>query len=305
MADEPLHCATHPGVRAAWECDGCRRRLCPECAEAVEVGRGVTVVSCCACGGSAQPLTVPGADEPFPSSVRHLLSVPVGALGLGVLGVLAAVAGWLAEDGTRARWLLVAWCVPAACIAVAIVRATAERPAPGEPSVRVAIGSGLLWPGLRLAVLGIPALLLAPLLGTTGRLGLALGVGAVAPLVLARVAAGASLLSIVDPRWHWRAARALGRDALLAQLLSAFVVSAAAWLWAAAGEGAGEVPALWGRVAGTVAALGLLLVPQLAGLLVRAHAEALGVELQTRGRRLAWPGAVPRSSRGLGPPSQT
>jgi hypothetical protein len=135
-----LHCSTHPGARAAWACDGCRRQLCPECAEALEAGRGVTVVACRECGGSTQPLTVPGSDQSFPSSVRHLLAVPVGAGGVAVLLALAVVAGWLAHDGAGARWFLVPWSVPAACLAVAIVRAQAE-----------ALGVGLQFRGRRLA----------------------------------------------------------------------------------------------------------------------------------------------------------
>lgn len=55
-------------------------------------------------------------------------------------------------------------------------------------------------------------------------------------------------------------------------------------------------------VAATLAAFALFLVPQLAGLLVRAHAEALGFELQDRGERLAWPEAVPQHRRTLAPP---
>jgi hypothetical protein len=247
----------------------------------------------------AQPLTVPGAEESFASSVRQVLAVPVGAGGLAVLVGLAGVAGRMISRGAAPPWALIGWSVPAAFVAVAIVRATAEWCGPSSPRARVAVGPGLLARGLLLTALAAPALLLAPRLDPAARFGLALGVGAVAPLVLARVASGPSLLGALDLRWYGGAARALGGDGVLAGALSAVLLCFAAWLWGAATEGEGEIPPLWRLTVGTVAALSVLLLPRIAGLLVRAHAESLGVELQARGRRLAWPGAVPRKARTL------
>jgi hypothetical protein len=299
---EPLHCSTHGGARAAWACDDCQRRLCPECAEALEVGRGVTVVGCLPCGGPAQPLMVPGAEQSFTASLRNVLAVPVGVGGLAVLVGLAYLAGRMVAGGAPPVWILCGWSVPAAFVAVIVVRATAEWSGPAAPRVRVPFGPGLSERGLLLAVLAVPLLVGAARADLAGRLALALGAGAFAPLGLAGVACGPSPLRTFDLRWYGQAARAVGGDGLLASALSAALLCFAAWLWSAATEGsADEAPALWRVAAGMVAALSVLLLPRLAGLLVRAHAEGLEVELQTRGRRPAWPEARPRRRRTLAP----
>jgi len=299
---ELLHCSTHGGARAAWACDDCQRRLCPECAEALDVGRGVTVVGCLPCGGPAQPLMVPGAEQSFTDSLRNVLAVPVGMGGLGVLVGLAYFAGRMVAGGAPPVWMLCGWTLPAAYVAVIIVRATAEWPGPSAPRVRVPFGPGLSERAVLLAVLAVPVLYGAASLDLAGRFALALGIGAIAPLGLARVACGPSFLRTFDLPWYWRAARAVGGDGLLAGALSAALLCFTAWVWSAATEGgADEAPALWRVAAGMVAALGLLLLPRLAGLLVRAHAEVLGVELQRRGRRPAWPEAVPQRTRTLAP----
>ena len=300
VAIESLHCTTHSGARAAWACGDCQRRLCPDCAEGVDVGRGVRVVGCLPCGGSAQPLMVPGAEQSFVASLRNMLAVPVGAGGLGVLVALAYFAGRLVARGSPPLWAVCGWAVPAAFLAVLVVRATAEWSGPPAPRVRVPLGPGLTYRAALLAVLAVPVLWGAPSLGFAGQQGLAVVLGMISPLLLGRIACGPSLLRTFDLPAYGRAARAVGGDGLLAGALSAVLLSFAAWVWSSATEGgADEAPALWRVAAGMVAALSVLLLPRIAGLLVRAHAEVLEVELQSRGRRPAWPEAVPRRTRTL------
>lgn len=108
---------------------------------------------------------------------------------------------------------------------------------------------------------------------------------------------------MLDVRWFFRAWRASGRDGgsrarrRLAGAASAGLLLFARLRRGTATLGDGHVPTLWVEVSATLAAFTLFLLPQLAGLLVRAHAEALGFQLQHRGERLAWPDAVPAHRR--------
>lgn len=295
-------CSEHPGVAAAWGCQACARALCPECAELLEVAGGVEVVGCRACGGSAPPLRIPGPEESFVASLRGLLRMPVTALGFAGLWLLAATGATLARPA--GPWALLFWSVPTWVVCVALLRATAERGATLGASVRVSVVSDLLLPAARGSLLTAPLLLGADALGPEAGAALAVLGGLSAPFVLTRLAAGTGLLRTLDVRWLLRAGAASGRDGMLAGLASAGLLLFSRLLWGAAASGEGQVPTLWVEVAATLASFSLFLVPQLAGLLVRAHAEALGFALQHRGERPAWPDAVPRHRR-LVPPPET
>jgi len=301
-SSSPLLCSQHPAVPAAWRCLGCAQALCPECAELLEVGSGVEVVGCRACGGNAPPLRVPGREEPFRASLRGLFRMPVTALGFAGLWLLAVVGARVARPA--GPWALLAWSAPMWLVAIALLRATAERSTVGR-TVRISLGQELLGPAARGLILGAPAVLWAWQLGPGWATALAVGAGLCAPLLLARLASGTGLVGVLDLRWGVRAWREVGADATLAGVASAGVLLFARGLWATAANAEVEVPALWVEVATTLAAFSLALVPQLAGLLVRAHAEALGFELESRGERLAWPGAVPRHRRTVTPAETT
>jgi hypothetical protein len=245
---------------------------------------------------------VAGREEPFRASLRGLLRMPVTALGFAGLWLLAVVGARV--ERPAGPWALLAWSGPMWVVAIALLRATAERNTGGR-TVRVSLGPELLGPAARGLVLAAPAVLWGGQLGTGRGAALAVGAGLCAPLVLARLASGAGLVGVLDPRWLIRAWRDAGTDAALAGGASAGVLLFARLLWGTAGGAAAEVPALWVDVATTLAAFSLFLVPQLAGLLVRAHAEVLGFELASRGERLAWPGAVPRHRRTAAPAAPT
>ncbi len=292
-------CSEHPGVAAAWGCQACARALCPDCAELLEVPGGVEVVGCRACGGSAPPLRIPGPEESFVASLRGLLRMPVTALGFAGLWLLAATAGTVARPA--GPWALLLWSAPTWVVCIALLRATAERGATLGASVRLSVVSELLVPAARGVLLTAPLLLRADALGQGTAAALAVLGGLCAPFVLTRLATGTGVLGTLDVRWILRARAASGRDATLAGLASAGLLLFSRLLWGTAASGEGHVPMLWVEVAATLAAFSLFLVPQLAGLLVRAHAEALGFELQDRGERLAWPDAVPRHRRTVPP----
>lgn len=223
--------------------------------------------------------------------------MPVTALGFAGLWVLAVLGARVARPA--GPWGLLAWSLPTWGVAIALVRATAERGGTLGTSVRVSVTSELLAPAARGAVLTAPLLLWTSSLGPSWSTALSAGAGLCAPMVLARLGSGAGLPAVLDPRWYLRGWSAAGRDGTIAAAGSVAVVLFSRLLWATAGLGEGEVPQLWGEVAAALATFSLLLVPQLAGLLVRAHAETLGFELEARGRRLAWPGAVPAHRRAL------
>ena len=294
----PVSCSQHPASPAAWRCLGCARALCPECAELLEVGSGVEVVGCRACGGNAPPLRVSGREEAFVASLRGLFRMPVTALGFAGLWLLAVVGGTVARRA--GAWALLAWSAPMWVAAFVLLRATAERGTVGR-TVRVSLGPDLLGPAARGLILGAPAVLWGEQLGNGWATALAVGAGLCAPEVLARLASGAGIAGAVDPRWLVRAWRKTGADAAIAGLASTAVLLFARLLWATAGSAEAEVPALWVEVTTTLAAFSLFLVPQLSGLLVRAHAEALEFELESRGERLASPGAVPAHRRTVAP----
>jgi|GEM_PF-3533940 len=292
-------CSEHPGVAAAWGCQACARALCPDCAELLEVGAGVEVVGCLACGGSAPPLRVPGAEESFTASLRRLLRMPVTALGFAGLWLLAATGGTVARPA--GPWALLFWSVPMWVVCIALLRATAERGASLGASVRVSVVSDLLVPAARGALLTAPLVLWASALGPEAGAALAVLGGLCAPFILTRLAAGTGIFGTLDVRWVLSARAASGRDGVLAGLASAGMLLFSRLLWGTAASGDGHVPTLWVEVAATLAGFSLFLVPQLAGLLVRAHAEALGFELQHQGERLAWPDAVPKHRRIVAP----
>ena len=266
------------------------------------MGSGVEVVGCRHCGGSAPPLRVPGREEPFIASLRGLFRMPVTALGFAGLWLLAVVgARWARPAGP---WALLAWSAPMWAVAIALLRATAERGTLGR-AVRVSLGSELLVPAARGVLLTAPLVLWSGQLGPGASAALALGAGLCAPLVLPRIASGAPLAAVLDPRWHLGAWRGAGADAAVAAAGASAVLLFSRLLWSMAGGIEAEVPALWGEVSTTLAAFSLFAVPQLAGLLVRAHAEVLGFELRDRGERLAWPGAVPEHRRAVEPAAPT
>jgi hypothetical protein len=228
--------------------------------------------------------------------------MPVTALGFAGLWLVAVVGAQVAR--AAGPWALLAWSAPMWVVGIALLRATAERSTVGR-RVRIALGPELLGPAARGLLLGAPAVLWGGQLGTGWGTALAVGAGLCAPLVLARIASGTGLVGLLGLRWLVSAWRGVGADAAIAGAASAAVLLFARLLWATAGDGEAEVPALWVEVARTLAAFSLFLVPQLAGLLVRAHAEALGFELESRGERLAWPGAVPRYRRTVAPAATT
>ena len=106
VSSSPVLCSQHPASPAAWRCLGCARALCPECAELLEVGTGVEVVGCRACGGNAPPLRVAGPEEPFVASLHGLFRMPVTALGFAGLWLLALVGARLARPA--GPWALLA-----------------------------------------------------------------------------------------------------------------------------------------------------------------------------------------------------
>ena len=297
----PIRCSEHPDHPAAWGCLGCARALCPDCAELLEVGQGVEVVGCRTCGGNAPPLRVSGSEEPFTESLRGLLRMPVSAAGFAGLWLLAVLGARVARPA--GPWGLLAWSAPMWAVAIALFRATAERGGTLGASVRLPVTSDLLLPAARGLLLTAPLVLWSQSLGPSWGTGLVVAAGLCAPTLLARLGSGRGLAAVVDPRWHLRAWHAATRDTTVAAAASIALLLFSRALWTSAELGEGEVPPLWREVAGTVAAFGLFLVPQLAGLLVRAHADALGFPLEDRGQRLAWPGAVPRHRRTLHPES--
>ncbi|HTS79047.1 MAG TPA: B-box zinc finger protein [Myxococcaceae bacterium] len=295
-------CPEHPRELAAWRCLACGRLLCPECAEQVEMERGLAVVGCRHCHGGAQPLRVSGREETFRQSLRGLLRMPVSAFGFAGLWVLAVTEGTVARSA--GAWSLLLWSAPMWVAGIALVRATAERSATLGASVAVSVVKEILLPAARGLVLTAPLILWAAALGSSGRALLALGTGFGAPLVLGRIASGASVAGTVDPRWYARAWSELPSDSLLAGACSALVLGFSRMLWDSAGLDDANVPRLWVDAAATLGAFSMFLLPQIAGLLVRAHAETLGFELRSRGERLARPGAVPRHGRALGGPPE-
>jgi hypothetical protein len=266
------------------------------------VGNGVEVVGCRACGGNSPPLKISGQEETFAASLRGLFRMPVTALGFGGLWLLAVVGATVARPA--GPWALLAWSAPMWVVAIALVRATAERATVGR-AVRVSVGPELLGPAARGFVLGAPCVLWGGQLDGGWATALTACVGLCAPLVLARLASGAGIVGALDPRWLARAWRGAGTDGTLAGAITAAVLLFARLLWSTAGSAGPEIPALWIDVSTTLAAFTLFFVPQVSGLLVRAHAEELEFALENRGERLAWPGAVPQYRRSVAPPATT
>jgi len=81
-------CTLHRGRPAAWQCDGCRRGLCEDCA--APDPRLRTLVRCVACGGVGRAILVEPARPPYWRLVPELLGAvfsPNGLLALLVTGL--------------------------------------------------------------------------------------------------------------------------------------------------------------------------------------------------------------------------
>jgi hypothetical protein len=246
--------------------------------------RATSYVKCLGCGGAVDVLTRPGTEVSFTTALRGALRLPVGLPGLFLVFVLAACASELDVLTAPVRSAaLLAWSMLAWFLGVAIVFATAEA--------EVTLGSvqDILRPALLATLLTAPALFV-PRTGRPGAALVAAGAVALVPLLLRLFARQPHPLS---PLSAVRTLSRLGGDGFLAVTCVALVWLFSRMLAALSESPPTEVPLLWRKAFGMLAAVSLFLVPRILGLLVQTRGEDLGYPFQSRGPVPALAGVRP------------
>ena len=295
-------CAAHPGVAAAFRCDGCGKALCHDC-----IREGHRLLFCRLCGERALPLAASGpattverrsaAARERTYSLADILGYPLRGAGAWLFGTYAALlvvfslVESVAFGGVFTLVLRCAILVLLPGLLFAVIRRTAagdddmpDWPDIGETGDRAREIVAFLLVGFLAAV---PLALLLRWLrcgdgeslahgpGSAGcwiavLLGIALGAALAIPAAAVYAAYQGFVLTLrVD--LHLRFLATTGGDglatlALVVALLSASQLAAGAL---------GALPLLGGAVAGALAAYALFVGAHRIGLLVRRHAAEM------------------------------
>ncbi len=288
----PYRCSRHPASPAAWECIGCGKLLCPDCA-AGGVIRNTHYVSCSLCGGATRELMVPGALQSFPRRLMGALSLPVGPFTLGS-GVAIWALFWAfrhAGGWARAGWVFAAigplfW---ATFFSVLRVSAHGGAQVPAEAMQHVVRPAGGAWAATALVAAAWWAL------GITGPW-LTVMVSATAPSLLLGLAAESSLASAFSPARIWQRVRALGKDyALAAGVFLLVGLLANTWERSAAFARENELGP-FGPFFDALMLYALLVLGRVLGLLLASRGDAIGYPLPPGELVPALPGAAPRGA---------
>ena len=292
-----LRCEAHRAV-AGWQCTGCHRALCPDCA-AEKTVHPVTVTVCVVCGELAEELVRKRSDAGSLASrlpgafVWPLTSFEASAAWLGVamwlyacsfLGLVGAFVGWGVAIGSM----------------FGLTRSSASGKDHLELNDFQDPFTSIMLPVVRFAIVMLPAwggALLALFLERPWLNWVAAGVTLVwSPTAFIGAATNASLVDMVNPFRVLRASAALGKDfaVYLASLFGVLVLWAASFTLAFFVQKYLVVPVLGGMAVELILLYAPFVGARIAGLVLYLHGGVFGWGDSTEGYDAILKGTRPR-----------